>query len=96
MRCAYCHQPIPDEMHPYTLRLELFPAIEPSLQVSEAELERDLEAEMKRLIELMERMDEDQVIEQEKRMFVSHTFMLCRLCRDRLARELERLGPPPS
>jgi hypothetical protein len=96
MHCAYCHQPIPDGVHPYTLRLELFPAIEPSLQIAEADLERDFDAELQRLIEMMEQMDEHQVVEQEKRMFVSHAFTLCRGCRDRLAAQLERLKPPAT
>ena len=36
--CDYCHQPLNAGVHPFTLRLELFPAVEPSLQVSEKEL----------------------------------------------------------
>jgi hypothetical protein len=94
MQCAYCHQPIPDDVHPYTLRMELFPAIEPSLKVVEADLDRDFDAELQRLIQMMEKMDDAEVIEQEKRIFVRHTFTLCNGCRDRLAVQLERFKPP--
>ncbi|HOE95062.1 MAG TPA: hypothetical protein PLS90_10245 [Candidatus Sumerlaeota bacterium] len=91
--CAYCHQPIPANVHPYTLRLELFPAVEPSLQIREEDLKLDFEAEMRRLIRIMEQMDEAQVVEQEQRMFLSRSFTLCPACRDRLARQLESLKP---
>ena len=93
--CAYCHEPIDEGVHPYTLRLELFPAIEPSLQFSEKELAVDFEEELQRLVEMMERMDEAEVYRQEKLMYVSHSFMLCPACRDRLGELLDRLTPPP-
>ncbi|MCE5230859.1 hypothetical protein LLG95_14875 [bacterium] len=90
--CDYCHQPIPEGVYPFTLRLELFPAIEPSLEISQKDLEIDFEAEMKRLIEQMEKMTESEMIEQEKIQFVSHKFTLCPTCRNRIAEQLERLG----
>ena len=46
--------------------------------------------EMERLIELMERMDESEVLRQEKLMFVSFRFTLCPVCRDRIAGELAK------
>lgn len=92
--CDYCHQPIPEGVHPFTLRLELFPAIEPSLEISQKDLEADFEAEMKRLIAQMEKMTESEIIEQEKIQFVAHKFTLCPKCRNRIARQLERLVPP--
>jgi hypothetical protein len=94
--CAWCHEPMPMGVHPYTLRLELFPAVEPSLDISKEALEQDLEKEMKRLIGLMEKMDAAEVIEEEKRMFMSRSFTLCPRCRDTLARELDRLRPPDA
>lgn len=94
--CDYCHQPIEQSVHPYTLRLELFPAIEPSLQITAKGMEVDFATEMERLISLMEEMSEAEVIKQEKLVFVSHTFTLCPVCRDLLAQRLERLQPPPS
>lgn len=95
-RCDHCHQTIDEGVHPYTLRLELFPAIEPSLQISEAELQVDFDAEMRRLIELMEQMDDAQVARQEKLMFFSVSFTLCPACRDRVTRQLDRLKPPSN
>jgi hypothetical protein len=92
--CDYCHNEIGEGVHPYTLRLELFPAIEPSLNLSAKDLEIDFEAEMKRLIALMESMDDAEVVRQEKLMFVAHAFTLCPACRERIARQLEGLLPP--
>ncbi|MEN6626516.1 MAG: hypothetical protein ABFD69_09845 [Candidatus Sumerlaeia bacterium] len=92
--CDYCHNPIPEGVHPFTLRLELFPAIEPSLEIDKKDLEIDLEAEMKRLIEQMEKMTESERIEQEKILFVAHKFTLCPACRNRIAEQLDLLRPP--
>lgn len=94
-RCDYCHQPIGEGVHPFTLKLELYPAVEPSLQVSQKELETDLAAEMERLVQMMSEMNEDEVLRQEKLMHVAHRFTLCPACRDKIARQLERLCPPP-
>lgn len=93
--CQYCHKPIGQSVHPYTLRLQLFPAIEPSLQISESDMAIDFEKEMKRLIETMEAMDDAQVREEEKKMYLAFSFTLCPKCRDRLARQLEHLRPHP-
>ena len=92
--CDYCHQFVPDNVHPYTLRLELFPAVEPSLEISYNALNVDFASEMQRLIKIMEEMDEGEVLKQEKLMFVSHRFTLCPACRNKLAEQLERLNPP--
>jgi hypothetical protein len=92
--CDYCHQPIAPEVHPFTLRLELFPAIEPSLEISEDDLNVDLKAEMLRVIKLMRAMDEGEAVKQEKLMFVAYSFTLCPACRHQLAGELERLNNP--
>lgn len=92
--CDYCHKPIPPSVHPFTLRLELFPAIEPSLEINAKDLSLDFEAEMKRLIAQMEKMTETEKIEQEKILFVAHKFTLCPRCRNRIARQLEHLAPP--
>jgi hypothetical protein len=94
--CDYCRKEIVEGVHPYTLRLELFPAVEPSLQVSEKDLEADFQAELKRLIEQMEAMGEADVYEQEKLMFVTYQFTLCPACRNKLARQIERLGGETS
>lgn len=92
--CQHCHKRIPSQVHPYTLRLELFPAVEPSLEISDEDMKLDFEAEMKRLIDLMESMNEAEVRHQEELMFVSYSFTLCPDCRDRLSEQLKRLHPP--
>ena len=48
MHCDYCRQSIAQNVHHYTLRLELFPAIEPSLEISAAQMRIDFAAEMER------------------------------------------------
>jgi hypothetical protein len=80
-------------VHPYTLKLELFPAVEPSLQIKPADPATDLAAEMERLVRQMEEMDDGEVLRQEKLMFISYAFTLCPACRERLAGQLERLNP---
>lgn len=92
-RCQYCHKPLGKGVHPYTLRLELFPSVEDSLQISESEMTIDFEKEMKRLIDLMESMDEAQVRQEEKKMFMAFSFTLCPKCRDKLAGQLEHFLP---
>lgn len=91
--CDYCHQPLTAGVHPYTLRLELFPAVEPSLQIQPADLETDLAAEMERLVRQMEEMDDGEALRQEKLMYTTFAFTLCPACRERLAGQLERLHP---
>jgi hypothetical protein len=93
-QCDYCRQPIAKSVHPYTLRLELFPAVEPSLEITAQELKGDFATAMERLIKIMEQMDEGEVIEQEKRVFLTHKFTLCPACRHKLAQRLARLQPP--
>lgn len=90
--CAYCRQTIPVGMYPFTLRLELFHAVEETLEIDQTTLTQDLGDEMQRLIAIMEKMTDLEVEEEEKRMYVSYAFTLCRPCRDRLAHQLERLN----
>jgi hypothetical protein len=92
--CNYCRAAIPPKVHPYTLKLELFPAIEPSLNFTAADLAADHEAEMRRLIEQMNRMSDAEVAAQEKLVYIAHQFTLCPACRHRIAQDLERLMPP--
>lgn len=94
--CDHCHQTIPEKVHPFTLRLELFPAVEPSLTIKEDDPGVDLCAEMERLVRQMEKMDDGEVLRQEKLMHVSYSFTLCPACRERLAGQLERLNPHPD
>lgn len=95
-RCQHCHEPILPNTHPFTLRLELFQAVEPSVEITQKEMDGDFETQMRELIELMEKMDEAEVLRQEKKVYFSRSFTLCPACRDRIARQLERLAPPAS
>ena len=92
--CDYCHAPISESAHPYTLKLELYPAVEPSLEIDEKDLHGDIPKEMQRLIELMEAMDDNEVEKQEKLIYVTHQFILCHGCRNKIARQLKTLLPP--
>jgi hypothetical protein len=94
--CDYCHQPIPPKTHPYTLKLELYPAIEPSVEITYIDLAVDFKAEMERLIKIMEEMNDSEVASQEKLLFIGHRFTLCPACRNRLAKQLESFCPPTS
>jgi hypothetical protein len=94
--CDYCRKTLRPKAHPFTLRIELFPAVEPSLEISEAELQGDIHGELERLIESMAAMDDIDAMKQEKLMFMAYRFTLCRACRDKLAAQFERLGPPKS
>ena len=94
--CSYCRQPIAEGLHPFTLRMELFPAIEPSLEISEADLKRDHKSEWDRLMQMMDQMSDSDVAAQEKLMYLTRSFTLCRKCRDLLAAQLDRLEPPAS
>ena len=96
MICDYCHKPIPENAYPFTLRLELFPAVEPSLQISERELAETSREALRDLIESLEKMDDNQVAAQEKLIYFSHKFTLCPACRHTMAAQLERLMPHPG
>lgn len=94
--CDYCRQNMPDAVHPFTLKLELFPAVEPSLEIKPSEFEGNMSEEMERLINEMAKMEDSEVLRQEKLMYVSYCFTLCPACRERLAGQLERLSPHPD
>jgi hypothetical protein len=96
LNCDYCHKPIADHVHPFTLRLELFPAVEPSLQISERELQENAREDLHKLIEVLENMDDEEVARQEKLVYFSHHFTLCPACRHQMAQALERLLPGPG
>jgi hypothetical protein len=93
-RCHYCHKHIGGEIHPYTLKLELFPAIEPSLKITAEQLEIDFESEFNHLIEMMQEMQESDLVKQENLTFISHSFTLCPDCRHHITAQLEMLRPP--
>ncbi len=89
MRCSNCHREIPHPVHPYTMRIELFPRVEESLQFSEADLEKDCDEEIKKIIAQLEAMDDEEAQLEEERVYSAFNFVLCPACRDFLAKQLK-------
>lgn len=86
-RCGYCHREIAPGVHPYTMRIELFPRVADSLEIRLEDLEVDFDAEMKALVEQLEAMSEEEIETQEERIYTRFCFILCPACRDRLVRQ---------
>lgn len=84
-RCGYCHRIIPPGVHPYTMRVELFPRVADSLQIEAGDLEVDFDAELKDLVAQLESLSEEEVRIQEERAYSRFCFILCPACRDALA-----------
>lgn len=72
-------------MHPYTMRIELFPRVADSLEISPGDLEIDFDAELKDIVARLEAMSEEEIRLQEERLYTRFCFVLCPACRDRLA-----------
>ncbi len=89
-RCGNCHREIPPTIHPYTMKIELFPRVEESLKMIEAGLEIDCDEEMKKIIAQLEAMDEEQTKLEEERVYSIYRFVVCPQCRDLLAEQLKR------
>lgn len=89
-RCGNCGEKIPEGVHPYTMKIELFPRVEESLQFSESDFEIDCTEEIKKIIAKLEAMDEEQTQLEEERVYSSFSFVVCPACRDQLARQLKR------
>ena len=90
VRCGNCQEEIPEETHPYTIRIEFFPRLEDSLHISKSDLEVDFDEELKRVIEKLEAMSTKEAQLEEERVYSSFTFTLCLKCRDLLALQLKR------
>jgi hypothetical protein len=82
--CGYCHQRIPSGVHPYTMRVELFPRVADTLEIRPEDLELDFDAEMKAIIAQLESMSPDEIGQQEERIYTRFCFILCPSCRDSL------------
>jgi hypothetical protein len=83
-RCINCRRSIADGVHPYTIRVEMFPRVEESIKISPEEMEVDCDAEIQRLVDR---------IEEEERVYVSFSYTICPACRDLLTAQLKRGGP---
>lgn len=89
LRCGNCHAELPEGVHPYTMRIELFPRVEESTRISGADLEQDIDEEIRRAIAQLSAMTEEEQIRQEERVYSSFSFVLCARCRDWLAQQLK-------
>jgi glycine cleavage system protein P-like pyridoxal-binding family len=92
-RCINCRRSIADGVHPYTIRVEMFPRVEESIKISPEEMEVDCDAEIQRLVDRLESMSEAERIEEEERVYVSFSYTICPACRDLLTAQLKRGGP---
>jgi hypothetical protein len=86
--CANCHRMISPTVHSYTLRIEVFAGIEESLTISQGEMETDHIQEMKDIIAKLESMNEDEVRDQEQKVYTRFNFAVCPACRHDLVRKL--------
>lgn len=86
--CTNCDSAIPNGVHPYTVRIEVFPSRDEILDLDEIDLTRDLKSGMKILIQRMEEMSDEDVALETERMYSRFEFLVCPGCRDRLAPRL--------
>ena len=93
LQCGNCGQAIPEGIHPYTMRIEFFPRVEESLEISEADFDVDFDEEIKKIVNQLEAMGEEEVELQEAKVYSSFSFVLCGTCRDLLASQLRRNMP---
>lgn len=89
-QCANCHEPIPEDAHPHTMKIELFPLADDPLEISEEDLQINFDEEIKKIVGQLEAMDEAETKLQEERVYSSFSFVLCGRCRDLLARQLRQ------
>jgi len=88
--CDNCKKPISDAVHPYTMKIELFPSIEKSLDLVASDSEVDFEEEIREIIAQLESMDEREREEEESKVYTRFEYLLCTPCRDSFARRLKR------
>jgi (p)ppGpp synthase/HD superfamily hydrolase len=80
MQCAACLATIPDGQQRYTLRVDLFAAVD-NLDLTEEEIERDRSDEIRQLIERLSKMEPEEIKEESERIFERRVFTLCAVCR---------------
>ncbi len=78
--CQGCGKIIPETALSYRLRLELYASPEPP-SISQEDLEEDLQAEWKALIETLEQMSEKDAQEAVDQVHELYEFVLCPRCR---------------
>ena len=88
LQCSNCHGFIPNGVHPYTIRIELFPRVEESLEFTQGDFEIDFDEEISKIVQRLEAMSEDEKRLEEERTYSSFSFVLCISCRDKLSKAL--------
>lgn len=78
------------------MKVEIFPRVEESLQFSEADLEKDITAELQNIVEQLEAMSDQEVELEEERVYSCFKFVLCPACRDVLAAGFRRSVSAPD
>lgn len=86
--CTNCDAAIPNGVHPYTVRIEVFPSRDEVLNLDEIDLTQDIKSGMKVLIERMEAMTDEEVERETERMYSRFQFIICPRCREALAPRL--------
>jgi hypothetical protein len=92
--CANCRKPIAEGVHPYTMRIEIFPRVEESLEFQPEDLEGDFDEEIQQIVEQLEAMSETEAQLEEERVYSCFTFVLCPSCRDFLASQFRSSSSP--
>lgn len=72
------------------MRIELFPRVEESLELTGEDMEIDFDEEIKKIVAQLEAMDEKERRLEEERVYSSFSFVLCTDCRNLLAAQLRR------
>ena len=88
LQCSNCHGFISIGVHPYTIRIELFPRVEESLEFTQGDFEIDFDEEISKIVQRLEAMSEDEKRLEEERTYSSFSFVLCISCRDKLSKAL--------
>lgn len=94
LQCAYCHTPIADDVHPYTMKVELFPRIEESLEFTQQDLDLDFDQEIQNIVEQLESLSEAEAQLEEERVYSCFSFVVCPACRDYLANQFRQSSSP--
>ena len=87
--CDSCGKEIRQIHARFTLKMELFAARD-NLYFTEADLQKDLRAELEKLIRQMEQMDPDQLTDE---VYVRYEFDVCSECRKQLYKQLQQRLP---
>jgi hypothetical protein len=87
--CDRCGQEIKPASPRFTMKMELF-ASKDDLYFTEADLQKDLRAEMEQLIRQMENMDAEQLTDE---VHVRFEFDMCGSCRKKLYQQFRRRLP---